>query len=220
MSDNTPISEETADALYDAATAQYAHQTLKLLRREYDLASPREQEAIDNLIERGAQIVFNSDLPEAYVTVDKWQQINPHKWGIDDWAYAIREIFIEDDHVSTRGFAGACHFNGPIAYQTFYPLNPTDEQLAEARDKAERHTKKAADALLASGNRIVPTYAETPDMHIMFGGVDKTTAANMQQLAAITEAAIKGVDIVTIDIEQDLNDLRDAYKSDGTAGGE
>lgn len=180
MSDNTPISEETADALYDAATAQYAHQTLKLLRREYDLASPREQEAIDNLIERGAQIVFNSDLPEAYVTVDKWQQINPHKWGIDDWADAIREIFIEDDHVSTRGFAGACHFNGPIAYQTFYPLSPTDAQLAEARDKAERHTKKAA-ALLASGNRSVPTYAETPDMHIMFGGVNKsvTPSSNM-----------------------------------------
>ena len=220
MSDNTPISEETADALYDAATAQYAHQTLKLLRREYDLASPREQEAIDNLIERGAQIVFNSDLPEAYVTVDKWQQINPHKWGIDDWADSIREIFIEDDHVSTRGFAGACHFNGPIAYQTFYPLNPTDAQLAEAREKAERYTKKAADALLASSNRSVPTYAETPDMHIMFGGVNKSAAANMQQLAAITEAAIKGVDIVTIDIEQDLNNLRDAYKSDGTTGGE
>ena len=158
MSDNTPISEETADALYDAATAQYAHQTLKLLRREYDLASPREQEAIDNLIERGAQIVFNSDLPEAYVTVDKWQQINPHKWGIDDWADAIREIFIEDDHVSTRGFAGACHFNGPIAYQTFYPLNPTDAQLAEARDKAERYTTKAA-ALLA--NATTPTLSET-----------------------------------------------------------
>lgn len=57
-------------------------------------------------------------------------------------------------------------------------------------------------------------------MNILFGGVDKTAAANMQQLAAITEAAIKGVDIVTIDIEQDLNNLRDAYKSDGTAGGE
>ena len=57
-------------------------------------------------------------------------------------------------------------------------------------------------------------------MHIMFGGVNKSAAANMQQLAAITEAAIKGVDIVTIDIEQDLNNLRDAYKSDGTAGGE
>ena len=163
MNTNTPISENTADALYNAATAQYAYQTLKLLRREYDLASPREQEAIDNLIERGAQIVFNSDLPEAYVTVDQWTQIRPHKWGIDDWADAIREIFIEDDHVSTRGFAGACHFNGPIAYQTFYPLNPTDEQLAEAREKAERYTKKAADALLASGNRSVPAYGETPD---------------------------------------------------------
>lgn len=57
-------------------------------------------------------------------------------------------------------------------------------------------------------------------MNILFGGVDKTAAANMQQLAAITEAAIKGVDIVTIDIKQDLNNLRDAYKSDGTAGGE
>ena len=57
-------------------------------------------------------------------------------------------------------------------------------------------------------------------MNILFGGVDKTTAANMQQLAAITEAAIKGVDIVTVDIEQDLNDLRATYKSDGTTGGE
>lgn len=83
MNTNTPISEKTADALYDAATAQYAHQTLKLLRREYDLASPREQEAIDNLIERGAQIVFNSDLPEAYVTVDQWIHrlpIIPENW--------------------------------------------------------------------------------------------------------------------------------------------
>ena len=220
MNTNAPISENTADALYDAATAQYALHTLEQLRREYDLASPNEQEAINNLIERGAQIVFNSDLPEAYVTVDQWTQIRPHKWGIDDWADAIREIFIEDDHVSTRGFAGACHFNGPIAYQTFYPLNPTDAHLAEAREKAERYTKKAADALLASGNRSVPTYAETPDMNILFGGVSKSAAANMQQLAAITEAAIKSVDIVTIDIEQDLNDLRDAHKSDGTAGGE
>ena len=219
MNTNTPISENTADALYDAATAQYALRTLEQLRREYDLAAPREQEAINDLIERGAQIVFNSDLPEAYVTVDEWQQINPRKWGIDDYADAIREIFIEDDHVSTRGFAGACHFNGPIAYQTFYPLNPTDEQLAEARDKAERYTTKAA-TLLAIGNRSVPAYGETPDMNILFGGVDKTAAANMQQLAAITEAAIKGVDIVTIDIKQDLNNLRDAYKSDGTAGGE
>ena len=205
--------------MYDAATAQYAYQTLKLLRREYDLASPHEQEAINSLIKQGAQIVFNSDLPEVYVAIF-WQRIDLDKRGLGDWGYATREIFIEDDHVSTRGFAGACHFNGPIAYQTFYPLNPTDEQLAEAREKAERYTKKAADALLASGNRSVPTYAETPDMNILFGGVDKTAAANMQQLAAITEAAIKGVDIVTIDIEQDLNNLRDAYKSDGTAGGE
>lgn len=219
MNINTPISENTADALYDAATAQYAYQTLERLRREYDLAPPSEQENIDYLIERGAQIVFNSDLPEAYVTVDEWQQINPHKWGIDDYADAIREIFIEDNHVSVGAFAGACHFNGPVAYETFYPLNPTDEQLAEARDKAERYTAKAA-ALLSSGNRSVPAYGETPDMNILFGGVDKTAAANMQQLAAITEAAIKGVDIVTIDIEQDLNNLRDAYKSDGTAGGE
>lgn len=88
--------------------------------------------------------MFNSDLPEAYVTVDEWSRINTHKWHLGDWAGAIREIFIEDDHVSTRGFAGACHFNGPIAYETFYPLNPTDEQLAEAREKAERYTKKAA----------------------------------------------------------------------------
>ena len=219
MNTNAPISENTADALYDAATAQYALHTLERLRREYELASPDEQENIDDLIERGAQIVFNSDLPEAYVTVDQWTQIRPHKWGIGDWSDAIREIFIEDDHVSVGAFAGACHFNGPIAYETFYPLNPTAAQLAEARDKAERHTKKAA-ALLAIGNRSVPAYGETPDMNILFGGVDKTAAAHMQQLAAITEAAIKGVDIVTIDIEQDLNNLRDAYKSDGTAGGE
>lgn len=152
MNTNTPISENAADALYDAATAQYALHTLEQLRREYDLAAPREQEAINDLIERGAQIVFNSDLPEAYVTVDEWQQINPRKWGIDDYADAIREIFIEDDHVSTRGFAGACHFNGPIAYQTFYPLNPTDEQLAEARGKAERYTAKAAALLTNTDN--------------------------------------------------------------------
>ena len=57
-------------------------------------------------------------------------------------------------------------------------------------------------------------------MHILFGGVDKSAAANMQQLTAITEAAIKGVDIVTVDIEQDLNNLRATYKSDGTTGGE
>jgi hypothetical protein len=124
MSDNTSISENTADALYDAATAQYALHTLEQLRREYDLASPDEQEAINNLIERGAQIVFNSDLPEAYVTVDQWTQIRPHKWGIGDWSDAIREIFIEDDHyVSSRAFAGACHFENPTAYVTFYPLN-------------------------------------------------------------------------------------------------
>lgn len=219
MNINTPISENTADALYDAATAQYAYQTLERLRREYDLAPPSEQENVDYLIERGAQIVFNSDLPEAYVTVDEWQQINPHKWGIDDYADAIREIFIEDNHVSVGAFAGACHFNGPVAYETFYPLNPTDEQLAEARDKAERYTAKAA-ALLAIGNRSVPAYGETPDMHILFGGVDKSAAAHMQQLAAITEAAIKGVDLVTVDIEQDLNNLRTTYKSDDTTGGE
>lgn len=71
MNTNAPISENTADTLYDAATAQYALHTLERLRREYELASPDEQENIDDLIERGAQIVFNSDLPEAYVTVDK-----------------------------------------------------------------------------------------------------------------------------------------------------
>lgn len=149
MSDSINISEETADALYDAATAQYAFHTLEQPRREYNLASPSEQENIDYLIERGAQIVFNSDLPEAYVVLDKWDRIRPHKYGIDDYADAIREIFIEDNHVSVGAFAGACHFNGPIAYETFYPLNPTDEQLAEAREKAERYTSKAA-ALLAS----------------------------------------------------------------------
>lgn len=149
MNTSPTINENTADALYDAATAQYALHTLERLRREYGLAAPGEQEAIDDLIDRGAQIVFNSDLPEAYVTVDKWDRIRPHKWGIDDWAYAIREIFIEDDHVSVGAFAGACHFNGPVAYETFYPLNPTDEQLAQARDKAERYTAKAA-ALLAN----------------------------------------------------------------------
>ena len=47
MNTNTPISENTADALYDAATAQYAYKTLELLRREYNLASPDEQEARD-----------------------------------------------------------------------------------------------------------------------------------------------------------------------------
>ena len=149
MNTSPTINENTADALYDAATAQYAYQTLERLRREYDLAAPDEQENIDALIERGAQIMFNSDLPEAYVTLDKWDLIRPHKWGIDDWAYSIREIFIENDHVSVGAFAGACHFNGPVAYQTFYPLNPTDEQLAEAREKAEQYAAKAA-ALLAN----------------------------------------------------------------------
>lgn len=162
MNDNTPISEETADALYDAATAQYAHQTLKLLRREYNLASPHEQEAIDSLIELGAQIMFDSDFPEAYVQLDECELFDIDERGLNDWAYSIQGIFVEDDHVSTRGFAGACHFNGPIAYETFYPLNPTDEQLAEAREKAGRYTKKAA-SLLASGNRSVPAYGETPD---------------------------------------------------------
>lgn len=57
-------------------------------------------------------------------------------------------------------------------------------------------------------------------MNILFGGVDKSAAAHMQQLATITEAAIKGVDIVTVDIEQDLNNLRTTYKSDDTTGGE
>lgn len=151
--------------MYDAATAQYAYQTLKLLRREYNLASPHEQEAINSLIKQGAQIVFNSDLPEVYVAIF-WQRIDLDKRGLGDWGYATREIFIEDDHVSTRGFAGACHFNGPIAYETFYPLNPTDAHLAEAREKAERYTKKAADALLASGNRSA-TYKsdDTTDEH-------------------------------------------------------
>lgn len=58
------------------------------------------------------------------------------------------------------------------------------------------------------------------NQHILFGGVDKSAAANMARLAAITEAVIKGVDIVTVDIEQDLNNLRATYKSDGTTGGE
>lgn len=216
MSDSINISENTADALYDAATAQYAYQTLELLRHEYDLASPDEQEYIDDLIERGGQIVFNSDLPEAYVTLDKWTRIRPHKWGIADYADAIRKIFIEDDrHISSRAFAGACHINGPVAYETFYPLNPTDEQLTEAREKAERYTAKAA-ALLASGNRSVPAYAETPDMHHFFGGVKKSAAANMTQLAGIIEATSRGNDIVFIDIEQDINTLRAAYTGDDT----
>lgn len=219
MNTNAPINENAADALYDAATAQYALHTLERLRHEYELASPDEQEAINNLTEQGAQIMFDSDFPEAYVQLDECELFDMDERGLNDWAYSIQGIFIEDDHVSSRAFAGSHHFENPTAYVTLYPLNPTDEQLAEARDKAERHTAKAA-ALLASGNRSAPAYGETPDTHHLFGGVDKTTAANMQQLAAITEAAIKGVDIVTIDIEQDLNNLRDAYKSDGTAGGE
>ena len=181
MNTNTPISENAADVLYDAATAQYALHTLEQLRREYELASPDEQEAINNLIEQGAQIVFNSDLPEAYVTVDEWQQINPHKWGIDDYADAIREIFIEDDHVSSRAFAGACHFNGPIAYETFYPLNPTDAQLAEAREKAERYTKKAA-ALLANNWQDKENGKETP-MANTSTIIDREKAANKRAYA-------------------------------------
>ena len=148
MNNSINVRENAADAMYDAATAQYAYQTLKLLRREYNLASPNEQEAINSLIKQGAQIVLNSDLPEVYVAIF-WQRIDLDKRGLGDWGYATREIFIEDDHVSTRCFAGACHFNGPIAYETFYPLNPTDEQLAEAHEKAERYTKKAT-ALLAN----------------------------------------------------------------------
>lgn len=57
-------------------------------------------------------------------------------------------------------------------------------------------------------------------MHILFGDVDKSAAVNIQQLAAITEAAIKGVDLVTVDNEQDINNLRATYKSDGTTSGE
>lgn len=57
-------------------------------------------------------------------------------------------------------------------------------------------------------------------MNILFGGVDKTTAANMTRLAAVIEATSKSQEIVTVDIEQDLNNLRATYKSDGTAGGE
>ena len=136
--------------MYDAATAQYAYQTLKLLRREYNLASPHEQEAINSLIKQGAQIVFNSDLPEVYVAIF-WQRIDLDKRGLGDWGYATREIFIEDDHVSTRGFAGACHFNGPIAYETFYPLNPTDKQLAEAREEIKFRLSSAYAILVESG---------------------------------------------------------------------
>ena len=50
MNNSINISENATDAMYDAATAQYAYQTLKLLRREYNLASPHEQEAINSLI--------------------------------------------------------------------------------------------------------------------------------------------------------------------------
>lgn len=219
MNDSINISENMADTLYDAATAQYAYQTLELLRHEYDLVSPDEQEAINDLIEQGAQIMLDRDFPEAYVQLDECELFDIDERGLNDWAYAIQGIFIEDDHVSSRAFARSHHFENPTAYVTLYPLNPTDEQLAEARDKAERYTAKAA-ALLASGNRSVPAYGETPDMHILFGDVDKSAAANMQQLAAIIEAVIKGVDLVTVDIEQDLNNLRATYKSDGTTGGE
>lgn len=181
MNTSPTISESTADTLYDAATAQYAFHTLERLRRKYDLAAPREQENIDYLIERGAQIVFNSDLPEAYVAIDEWQQINPRKWGIDDWAYAIREIFIEDNHVSVGAFAGACHFNGTIAYETFYPLNPTDEQLAEARDKAERYTTKAA-TLLANNWQDKENGKETP-MANTISFIEREKAANNRAYA-------------------------------------
>ena len=93
MNNSINISENATDAMYDAATAQYAYQTLKLLRREYNLASPHEQEAINSLIKQGAQIVFNSDLPEVYVAIF-WQRIDLDKRGLGDWGYATREIFI------------------------------------------------------------------------------------------------------------------------------
>lgn len=149
MNANIPISESTADALHDAATAQYALHTLTRLRREYDLASPSEQEAINNLIEQGAQITFDSDFPEAYVQLDECELFDMDERGLNDWACAIQGVFIEDDHVSSRAFAGSHHFENPTTYVTLYPLNPTDEQLAEARDKAEQYTAKAA-ALLAN----------------------------------------------------------------------
>ena len=44
--------------------------------------------------------MFNSDLPEVYVAIF-WQGIDLDKRGLGDWGYATREIFIEDDHVST-----------------------------------------------------------------------------------------------------------------------
>lgn len=191
MNDSINISENMADTLYDAATAQYAYQTLELLRHEYDLVSPDEQEAINDLIEQGAQIMLDRDFPEAYVQLDECELFDIDERGLNDWAYAIQGIFIEDDHVSSRAFARSHHFENPTAYVTLYPLNPTDEQLAEARD-----------------------------MHILFGDVDKSAAVNIQQLAAITEAAIKGVDLVTVDNEQDINNLRATYKSDGTTSGE
>ena len=219
MNDSINIGESTADALYDAATAQYAYQTLELLRHEYDLVSPDEQEAINDLIAQGAQIMLDRDFPEAYVQLDECEVFDMDERGLNDWAYAIQGIFIEDDHVSSRAFSRSHHFENPTAYVTLYPLNPTDEQLAEARDKAERYTSKAA-ALLAIGNRSVPAYGETPDMQIMFGGVSKSAAANMTRLAAVIEATSKSQEIVTVDIEQDLNDLRATYKSDGTTGGE
>ena len=57
-------------------------------------------------------------------------------------------------------------------------------------------------------------------MHIMFGGVNKSAAANMTRLAAVIEATSRDTGIVAVDIEQDLNNLRATYKSDGTTGGE
>lgn len=53
-------------------------------------------------------------------------------------------------------------------------------------------------------------------MHILFGGVSKSAAANMTRLAAVIEATSRGADIVAVDIEQDLNNLRATYKSDDT----
>ena len=94
--------------------------------------------------------MFNSDLPEAYVTVDKWSRINTHKWYLDDWAYAIREIFIEDDHVSVGAFAGACHFNGPIAYETFYRYNLVYSRLYDLVTKASSKPHSALTRPLGS----------------------------------------------------------------------
>ena len=53
-------------------------------------------------------------------------------------------------------------------------------------------------------------------MHILFGGVSKSAAANMTRLAAVIEAASRGADTVAVDIEQDLNNLRTTYKSNDT----